>query len=90
MKFSWSVQWPFWKYAAALGVPILVQAILEYDKEANIWLATNESIGLNLEAETIELLIQECHLAVPGLLEIAHTNSTKAVVQHVYRQPAFA
>ena len=42
-----------------------------WDNEANVWVATSEdALGLTLEAETVEALVEKLRLAVPEMIEL--------------------
>lgn len=39
-----------------------------WDKEAFVWIATNDSIPLILESDSVEILIERIKLVIPELL----------------------
>ena len=43
---------------------------LEYDKAANVWTAISNEIGLALEADSLDYLIERLKAAVPEMIEI--------------------
>jgi hypothetical protein len=43
---------------------------LEWDPEAEVWMAINEAIPLALESESLDALMERVRIAVPELLEL--------------------
>lgn len=43
---------------------------LFWDEEAEVWVATNDALGLALESDSIEVLIEKVKLALPELLSL--------------------
>ena len=60
---------PCWKFAARLGIPLMVRVNAFYDKEANVFVATSPDLkGLVAEAETLDALEREVAASATGLL----------------------
>ena len=77
--------------SANLSVPISVRIDVFRDDEAKVYFATNETLGLAVESETLDSLMSEIHLALPELLELAHKplqNSTSDIRIHQGLAPA--
>lgn len=43
---------------------------LFWDKEVNVWVATSEALGVVLESDSIEVLIEKVKSAAPELLSL--------------------
>lgn len=43
-----------------------------WDEEASVWIATNEKLGLAMESNSFDLLIERVKNAVPELIELNH------------------
>ena len=60
--------------------------IFTWDSEANVWIATSDDVlGLVLEDESLDALIQETQLAVPTLLALedkSHENILLDFITH--------
>lgn len=52
---------------------------LFWDKEADVWVATSETLHLALESNSIEVLIERVKLAVPELLSLNKVTNQKSV-----------
>lgn len=50
-----------------------------WDREANVWVATNDILGLALESSTIEVLIARVKVAAPELISL---NKDKESIQN--------
>ena len=74
----WRLGIPGWRIAAAFGVPIKIKVIVCKDNEAGVYFATSDDIGLALEAESLDELVKQVHLAIPELLELAHAPVEKS------------
>lgn len=68
----WSFGFPGWRIAARFGVPIKIK--IDVFRDAGVYFATCNPIGLAVEAESLDSLIDEIHGAVPVLLELAHSS----------------
>ena len=65
--------WPLSKELAKFGIPLLIIIKVEFDKEANVYIATSPSVkGLVVEAETLDEIKNEVELVLPELLSIMH------------------
>ena len=69
----WRLGFPGWRLAAGIGLPIRIKVDVCKDDEANVYYATSDDIGLAVESGSLDELIKEIDLAVPELLELAHT-----------------
>lgn len=66
------IGFPGWRLAARLGITLTLKVELEYDAEANVFIATSPDLkGLIVEAETFEELLQEIKFCANDLLEVA-------------------
>ncbi len=74
MELYWSVGFPGWRIAAQLGCPIKIKVHVCRDVEAGVYFATSNAIGLAVESESLDGLMKEIHIAIPALLEIAHSS----------------
>lgn len=53
---------------------------LTWDDEAKVWVATSPNvIGLVLESESVDVLIERVNNAVPELLELNHQESARTI-----------
>lgn len=43
---------------------------LKWDDDAKVWIATNDDIGLVLESESYDALVEKVYISVPELLEL--------------------
>ncbi len=73
----WRLGFPGWRIAANIGVPIQIKVDVCRDNEANVYYATSDDIGLAVESDSLDALIKEIDLALPELLELAHTSIGK-------------
>lgn len=73
----WSFGFPGWRIAARLGVPIKIKIDAFRDTDAGVYFATCATLGLAVEAESLDGLMDEIHGAVPVLLELAHSSVHK-------------
>ena len=48
----------------------MLNIAIHWDEEAQVWLATNEKIGLILESGSYDALIERIKSAVPELIEL--------------------
>jgi hypothetical protein len=86
MQAYWRLGFPGWRIAGKLGIPIMVKVIVCYDHEANVYIAYSDDIGLAVDSESLDGVIKEVDLALPYLLECAHSpkGSTSADI-HIHR-----
>ena len=75
MRVCWRFGFPGWRIAAQLGMPIKIKIDVCRDAEAGMYFATSDAIGLAVESESLDGLINEIHAAIPVLLEIAHSSA---------------
>jgi Domain of unknown function (DUF1902) len=68
MRAYWRLGFPGWRVAARLGFPIQIKVDVCHDKEANVYFATSDDIGLAVESESLDVLMSEIHSALPELL----------------------
>ena len=73
MQACWRFGFPGWRIAAALGFPIKIKVAVCKDDDAGVYFATSNDIGLAVESESLDGLMNEIHAALPVLLEIAHS-----------------
>lgn len=73
MKLAWRLGLPGWRIAATLGIIIKIKVDVCHDDEANVYFATSNVIGLAVEAESLDALMKEIHLALPELVTLAHS-----------------
>ncbi len=52
---------------------------LFWDKEADVWVATSDTLHLALESDSIEVLIERVKLAVPELLFLNKFSTQKPI-----------
>jgi hypothetical protein len=69
----WRLGFPGWRIAANFGIPIQIKVDVCKDEEANVYFATSDDIGLAVESDSLDALMNEIDLALPELLELAHT-----------------
>jgi hypothetical protein len=69
----WRLGFPGWRLAAAFGLPIQIKVHVCKDEDANVYFATSDDIGLAVESDSLDALIKEIDLALPELLQLAHT-----------------
>jgi hypothetical protein len=63
-------------FVASLGVPLVIKIEVEYDADANVYVATSSSVrGLVVEASTLDQIRSEVEAALPELLEINHQSA---------------
>ena len=74
MRVYWSVGFPGWRLAARFGCPLKIKVDIFRDTEAGVYFATSDGIGLAVESESLDGLVNEIHAAIPVLLEIAHSS----------------
>jgi Domain of unknown function (DUF1902) len=70
MSFSWRLGFPGWRLAAIFGVPLKVKIDVRHDAEAGVYFATSDDIGLAVEADSLDKLMDEIHSAMPVLLQM--------------------
>ncbi len=64
---------------------------LEWDPEACVWIGTSDDIiGLVMEGETVDALIQRIRLAVPELLELNRQEPGDSILFHCARMERLA
>lgn len=64
---------------------------IEYDDEAEVWIATSEDItGLVLESESLDKLIERVLDAAPELIELNNLPKCSAINFSMYRQERMA
>lgn len=68
MRIYWNIGTPGWRLASQLGCPIKVRIDVFRDEEAGVYFATCEKIGLAVEGDSLDTLVQEIHAAVPELI----------------------
>lgn len=81
----WRLGFPGWKIAAKFNIPILIKVTVCLDAESNTYIAYSDDIGLAVESDTLDGVIKEVDLALPNLLECAHTptrNTTADIRVH--------
>lgn len=60
---------------------------LDWDPEANVWVATSEDIpGLALESGSIDALIERVRFAAPELIALNHLEAGKTVAFRLERR----
>ncbi len=69
----WRLGFPGWRFAARLGVALKVKVDVFHDKEAQVYFATSDDIGLAVEAESLDSLMTEIHAALSELLPLVHS-----------------
>jgi hypothetical protein len=69
----WRLGFPGWRIAANFGIPIQIKVDVCKDEEANVYFATSDDIGLAVESDSLDALMNEIDLALPELLELART-----------------
>ena len=52
---------------------------LFWDKEADVWVATSDTLHLALESDSIEVLIERVKLAVPELLFLNNVTNHNSI-----------
>lgn len=82
------LNWPLSMFVASLGVPLVIKVEVEYDADANVYVATSPSVrGLVVEASTLDQIRSEVEAVLPKLLEINHQLvNTKHHPQHTCLQ----
>ncbi len=82
------LNWPLSMFVASLGVPLVIKIEVEYDADANVYVATSPSVrGLVVEASTLDQIRSEVEAVLPELLEINHQSAnTKHHPQHTRLQ----
>ncbi|MDX8384938.1 MAG: DUF1902 domain-containing protein [Gallionella sp.] len=73
MQISWNIGFPGWRLASKFGCPIKVKIDVFKDVEAGVYFATCNSIGLAVESESLDGILEEIHAATPVLLETSYT-----------------
>jgi len=75
-------------FVASLGVPLVIKIEVEYDADANVYVATSPSVrGLVVEAATLDQIRSEVEAVLPELLEMNHQSAiTKHHPQHTRLQ----
>ncbi len=68
----WRLGFPGWRLAAVCGIPIMIKINVCKDDEANVYFATSDDIGLAVESDNLDALMEEIHAAVPTLLQLSH------------------
>lgn len=61
------------------GGVMAIEIKIFYDEEADVWIAENEEIGLILESESYDRLLQRVRLAVPELLKLNNIHGFNSV-----------
>lgn len=91
MGFAWRLGYPGWRVAANLGVPIKVKVDVCHDKEAGVYFAVSDDVGLSVEAESLDGLVKEIHAALPELLTLMHSSVQKSRADiRLHEEYAFA
>lgn len=82
------LNWPLSMFVASLGVPLVIKIEVEYDADANVYVATSPSVrGLVVEASTLDQIRSEVEAVLPDLLEVNHQlANTKQHPQHTRLQ----
>jgi len=78
MGAYWRLGFPGWRLAANFGCPIGVKVDVFHDKEAGVYFAVSDHIGLAVEAESLDFLAKEIHSALPELLTLMHSPVRRA------------
>lgn len=82
---------PGWRVAANLGLPIKVKVDVCHDKEAGVYFAVSDDIGLSVEAESLDALVKEVHAALPELLGLMNSPVKKSRADiHLHEDYALA
>lgn len=68
----WRLGFPGWRIAANLGVPIKIKVDICQDKEAGVYYATSDDIGLAVESASLDDLMKEIHLGLSELIPLEH------------------
>jgi hypothetical protein len=64
---------------------------VEYDDEARVWVAQNDTLGLATEAETMEVLTYKLQEMIPELVELNNIDVPRPVAfTLVVRRPTVA
>lgn len=67
------------------------QVKIEYDSEAEVWIATSDDItGLILESESLDKLMEKVLNAAPELIELNNLPKCSAINFSMYRQERMA
>ncbi len=45
---------------------------VSWDSETKVWIAINDDIGLSLESDSYDTLLEHVRMAVPELIELNH------------------
>lgn len=78
MNVKYKLGWPLGKFVARLGIPTLVRINVIRDDEAGVFVGTSEDlVGLVLEAETLDGLINEAKLMIPCLLNTERSEPSR-------------
>lgn len=75
MRLFWRLGFPGWQFAAMLGLPIKIKVDIRRDAEANVYFAVSNDIGLAVESESLDGLVNEIHAALPILLQAIHPSA---------------
>jgi len=75
----WRYGFPGWRIAASFGLPIRISIDVCKDDEAHVYYATSDDIGLAVESDSLDALMKEIALALPELLELAHSHIARPV-----------
>lgn len=68
MHIYWNLGAPGWRLASQLGCPIKIKIDVFRDEGAGVYFATCANIGLAVEGDSLDTLMQEIHTAVPELV----------------------
>lgn len=74
MTLVYRIGWFGWRLVARLGLPLRVQMSIMFDSEAKVFVATTDDflpeLGLTVESETWQGIINEIHIALKEAGEI--------------------
>ncbi|MBI3231024.1 MAG: DUF1902 domain-containing protein [Burkholderiales bacterium] len=67
----YKIGYPFWRFAARLGIQLRLRVDVTFDAEAKVFVATSGDLrGLVCGADTMDELVKQVNFAITDLLEL--------------------